>query len=105
MEFRGTYYSENVMNFSILFYNYYYYISNSIILFYKKKFSLTKITNFIINYRLSYKDAKIKHVLNLESSRQKTTLLLMGFNQTEGYLERLMAWLIDIDRLIKLIET
>jgi len=51
--------------------------------------------------RLSIKDTRLQILLDNEQVKKYMTMMLMSFQQDGGYLDRLMAWLTDIDNLLR----
>lgn len=49
---------------------------------------------------LSIKDQRLEHLLEQPMAYQHMQLLLLSYKQDGGYLERLISWLTDIDRLL-----
>lgn len=58
------------------------------------------LLGLIIIKMLSIKDTKLQILLDNEQVKKYTTMMLMSFQQDGGYLDRLMAWLTDIDNLL-----
>jgi len=50
---------------------------------------------------LSIKDTRLQILLDNEQVKKYTTMMLISFQQDGGYLDRLMAWLTDIDNLLR----
>ena len=48
---------------------------------------------------MSIKDTRLQILLDNEQVKKYMTMMLMSFQQDGGYLDRLMAWLTDIDNL------
>ncbi|XP_049784269.1 putative RNA polymerase II subunit B1 CTD phosphatase RPAP2 isoform X2 [Schistocerca cancellata] len=59
------------------------------------------LLGLIVLKMLSLRDKRIKAVLETEQSRKYMTMMLMVFQEDAGYLERLVAWLMDIDYLLQ----
>lgn len=59
------------------------------------------LLGLIVLKMLSLKDKRIKAVLETEQARKYMTMMLMVFQEDAGYLERLVAWLMDIDYLLQ----
>ncbi|XP_047114288.1 putative RNA polymerase II subunit B1 CTD phosphatase RPAP2 [Schistocerca piceifrons] len=59
------------------------------------------LLGLIVLKMLSLRDKRIKAVLETEQSKKYMTMMLMVFQEDAGYLERLVAWLMDIDYLLQ----
>lgn len=49
---------------------------------------------------LSLRDKRLEHLLEQQTAYQHMQLLLLSYKQDGGYLDRLISWLTDIDRLL-----
>lgn len=58
------------------------------------------LLGLIIIKMLSIKDTRLQILLDNEQVKKYMTMILMSFQQDGGYLDRLMAWLTDIDNLL-----
>ncbi|CAH2100419.1 unnamed protein product [Euphydryas editha] len=54
---------------------------------------------------LSIRDKRLENLLELPTAYQHMQLLLLSYKQDGGYLDRLISWLTDIDRLLDVNDT
>lgn len=54
---------------------------------------------------LSLRDKRLEHLLKQPTAYQHMQLLLLSYKQDEGYLDRLISWLTDVDRLLDTSDT
>lgn len=54
---------------------------------------------------LSIRDKRLEHLLEQPNSFQHMQLLLLSYKQDGGYLDRLISWLTDVDRLLDTSDT
>ncbi|XP_034256029.1 putative RNA polymerase II subunit B1 CTD phosphatase RPAP2 [Thrips palmi] len=58
------------------------------------------LLGLIVIKLLALREPELKHCLQLEQSNTYLTLMLMSYKQEPGYLEHLLSWLTDIDKLL-----
>ncbi|CAH1643754.1 unnamed protein product [Spodoptera littoralis] len=54
---------------------------------------------------LSLRDKRLEHLLEQPTAYQHMQLLLLSYKQDGGYLDRLICWLTDVDRLLNTTDT